>query len=457
MRIETDFIGEIEIPENALYGIHSVRAKENFQDTTAFHIEWYKAIGLTKLACYQTYKSFKHAVALKYPEKDFPISFISDDILELMIQSATEIAEGKHFDNFIIPAIQGGAGTSTNLNINEIIANLSLTKSGKKPGSYNIIDPFEHANIFQSTNDVIPTSLKLAIMRLLEILEESINQLRSRIEAIESKHRNSLRLAYTQMQEAVPSSYGMLFSTYSEALSRDWWRVSKCFERIKVVNLGGSAIGTGIAVPRYFIMEVVPTLQKLTKLPITRSENLSDATNNIDSLVEVHAILKSHAVNIEKMVNDIRLLSSDMMAKREMTIPQKQVGSSIMPGKVNPVIPEFAIGVAHKVYANDMLISNLSAQGCLDLNAYLSVIGHAMLESVKLLIATNNTLRKNLFEGLEIDAVVASKKLYQSASVTTALSPYIGYHKAARLAYHMKSEGVDVFAANTSTPSDFMW
>ena len=279
-------------------------------------------------------------------------------------------------------------------------------------------------------------------------LEEKINDLRFDIEAIENKSRNKLRIGYTQMQEAVPSSYAMLFSSYNEALSRDWWRVSKCFERIKVVNIGSSAIGTGISVPRYFIMEVTPTLQRLTNLPITRSENMPDATSNLDSFVEVHAILKAHAVNLEKMVSDIRLLASDVVGKREVSIPKKQIGSSIMPGKVNPVIPEFVISAAHKVYTNDSLISSLSAQGCLDLNAYIPVIGHALLESLKLLIAANKTLKENLFKELAIDNEIAEKRLYNSPSITTALSPYIGYNKAADLTKEMQSTKTDVFSAN---------
>jgi aspartate ammonia-lyase len=250
------------------------------------------------------------------------------------------------------------------------------------------------------------------------------------------------------MQEAVPSSYAMLFSSYNEALSRDWWRVSKCFERIKVVNLGGSAIGTGIAVPRFFIMDATSTLQKLTNLPITRSENMPDATSNLDTLVEVHAILKSHAVNLEKMVSDIRLLSSDVAGNKEVTIPHKQVGSSVMPGKVNPVIPEFVISSSHKIYANDSLVSSLSAQGCLDLNPYLPVIGHAILESINLLIAANKTLKENFFNGITIDNQKAEERLFKSPAITTALNPHIGYHKAAELAKKMKTAGLDIFQAN---------
>ena len=447
-RIEKDFLGEKRINKNELFGIHSLRARDNFPDTTPFHKEWYKAVGLTKLACYLTYRSFKKAVLEKYAGKKLPFEFIDDNILTALIESAEEVAEGKYFNYFIVPAIQGGAGTSINMNVNEIISNEALIKLDRDPGEYNIIDPIEHANIYQSTNDVIPTSLKVAAIQLLLELEEMINELRSEIEGIENKSRNTVRIAYTQMQKAVPSSYAMLFSTYNEALSRDWWRVSKCFERIKVVNMGGSAIGTGIAVPRFFIMEVVPALQRLTNLPVTRSENMPDATNNLDTLVEVHAILKSHAVNLEKMVSDIRLLASDVVGQGEISIPKKQVGSSIMPGKVNPVIPEFVISAAHKVYSNDMLISSLSAQGCLDLNAYLPVIGHALLESIKLLIAANKTLRDNLFNELKIDTVKAEERLYNSPSITTALSPHIGYHKAAELANEMKNSSCSIFEAN---------
>ena len=447
-RIEKDFLGEKRINKNELFGIHSLRARDNFPDNTPFHKEWYKAVGLTKLACYLTYKSFKKAVLEKYAGKKLPFEFIDDNILTALIESAEEVSEGKYFNYFIVPAIQGGAGTSINMNVNEIISNEALIKLDHDPGEYNIIDPIEHANIYQSTNDVIPTSLKVAAIQLLLELEEMINELRSEIEGIEHKSRNTVRIAYTQMQKAVPSSYAMLFSTYNEALSRDWWRVSKCFERIKVVNLGGSAIGTGIAVPRFFIMEVVPALQRLTNLPVTRSENMPDATNNLDSLVEVHAILKSHAVNLEKMVSDIRLLASDLVGQGEISIPKKQVGSSIMPGKVNPVIPEFVISAAHKVYTNDSLISSLSAQGCLDLNAYLPVIGHALLESIKLLIAANKTLKDNLFNELKIDNVKAEERLYNSPSITTALSPYIGYHKAAELANEMKNSSCSIYEAN---------
>jgi aspartate ammonia-lyase len=446
-RIEKDFLGELEVPENALYGIHALRAKNNFPDTTPFHLEWYKSVGLVKLSCFETYKSYKKFLLNKYKISEIPFQLLDDAVIEALIFSATEISQGKHFEWFIVPAIQGGAGTSINMNINEIISNVALIHSGHKPGEYGIIDPIEHSNIYQSTNDVIPTSLKITLMQLLNTLEEKINELRGNIEEVEKQNNNALRIGYTQMQEAVPTSFSRLFSTYNEALSRDWWRVSKCFERIKTVNLGGSAIGTGITVPQFFLMEVTQTLQRLTALPVTRSENLSDATSNLDSFVEVHAILKAHAVNLEKMMNDMRLLASDLSHK-EISIPQKQAGSSIMPGKVNPVIPEFVISISNKIYANDSLISSLCAQGCLELNAYIPVIGHAFIESLKLLIAADSTIKDNLVTGISINAEIAEDKLYNSSSIVTVLVPYIGYHKAAEIAILMKSKNINIFEVN---------
>ena len=463
-RNEHDLIGEMPIPADALYGIHAARARANFPDETRFHIEWYKALGLVKKACYQTAEAYENAMLEKFgqpaanPHPDRPdVSHFT-----YLIHAAAEVAEGEYFDSFIVPAMTGGAGTSINMNVNEIIANVALMNMGETPGNYELIDPIEQANIYQSTNDVVPTALKVAAMFLLQNLEKSINSLRFVVEQLETGHQNDLRIGYTQMQEAVPTSFGKLFSTYSEALSRDWWRVSKCFERIKMVNLGGSAIGTGMAVPRYFIMEAIGHLQQLTGLPLTRSENLADATSNLDSFVEIHATIKAHAVNLEKMVSDIRLLSSDLTSvflpetddasrvtrHAALSIPQCQVGSSIMPGKINPVIPEFVISAAHRIYSNDQLICSLCAQGCLELNAYLPAIGHALLDSLKLLIACNETMQKNLMEGLRVFPGKTKALLFRSPSVTTILLPVIGYHQASELAQYMKLKGADVFEAN---------
>jgi len=447
-RLEKDSLGEKKIPADALYGIHAVRAKENFPCDTKFPIEWYKAIGLTKLACYKTCQKFQVAAKARFDD-EIPVKTIPDRILNVLIAAANEVAEGKFFDQFIIPALQGGAGTSINMNINEIVTNLALLNSGNKCGQYTYIDPLEHANIYQSTNDVIPTALTVAVMKLLHSLEDNINTLRKRVEELENGSRDKLRPGYTQMQEAVPSSFGILFSTYNEALSRDWWRISKCSERIKQVNLGGGAIGTGLSLPRFFIMGVVPELRNLTGLPLAHSENLSDTTSNFDRWVEIHAILKAHAVNLEKISSDIRVLASDLAGARTISIPQLQVGSSIMPGKINPVIPEFVISCAHKIYSNDVLISSLSGQGTLELNAYLPVIGYVLIESINLLISCDSTLKLNLFDGLGINEKAAYTALMHSQVITTALTPYLGYHKAGKISSLMKEKDIDIFEANS--------
>lgn len=447
-RKESDFIGEVFIPEEALYGINAYRALHNFPAEGKFKMQWYKAAGTVKKAVYLACQKYSDALKSHSPDMQREIRRIDPKIFSLLIESAEEVAQGKHFEHFIVPAVQGGAGTAANMNINEIIANRSLNKIGKKAGDYEIISPFDHANIFQSTNDLMPTALTTASMQLLEELEEEINKLRFETEALERKYRNSLRIAYTQLQQAVPSSFGKLFGTYNDAFSRDWWRISKCFERIKVINLGGSAVGTSVGVPRYIVREAPRILQKITKLPLTGSENLSDTTANLDGYVEVHGILKAHAVNLEKMVSDLRLAASDFCGNAEIKLRAQQTGSSIMPGKINPVIPEFVISACRKIYANDGLIASLAASGNFELNPFLPQVGDALIESLKLLIAADRSIRKNMIDGLEINTDIAEKKLFRSPAVTTALTVYIGYADSTKVAALMQKENIDVFEAN---------
>lgn len=451
MRKETDTLGTLNVPKDALYGIHSMRACQNFPNNKQFNKAWYVAMGTVKSVFYLTYHDFFEAGKKKYSLSDLPFSFHPPEKMQALQKAANEIAEGKHFDHFIVPAIQGGAGTSINMNINEIIANVALKHLGEKPGEYGTIDPIEHSNLYQSTNDVVPTALRVAAMRHLNELEESINLLRNEVEQQETTNRDILRIAYTQMQEAVPGSFGKLFSMYSDALSRDWWRVSKCFERIKQCNLGGSAIGSGLTVPRFFIMELVPRLQRITGLPLTRSENMYDTTSNMDAWVEIHAILKAHAVNLEKMASDLRLLASDIHNNYALQLPPRQVGSSIMPGKVNPVISEYVISVAHQVYSNDSIIHSLAGQGCLELNTYLPSIGNAILDSLQLLISANKSMGQYMISGIHISRNISEDQLYHSPAVATALIPYIGYHKATEIAKKMQADKCDIFSAAKDT------
>ncbi|MFO7574319.1 MAG: lyase family protein, partial [Bacteroidales bacterium] len=225
-RTEKDSLGSVSLPEIALYGIHSLRAAENFPSSTVFPHEWYRAMGVVKGCVYRTYRKFRDAATTRYGDHK-AVRIIEDSLLDAMLKASDEVAAGRHIDSFIVPAIQGGAGTSINMNINEIIANAALLSLDHKPGYYDIIDPIEDCNIYQSTNDAVPTALTIAAMNLLNDLSAEINTMRQTLEALEKGHRNELRPGYTQMQEAVPSSFGLLFGAYNEALSRDWWRVSK--------------------------------------------------------------------------------------------------------------------------------------------------------------------------------------------------------------------------------------
>jgi len=440
MRIEKDLLGELNIEDTALYGIHSLRAKANFPYAMPFPIIWYKNIALIKKAYYLTYKVFKAKALKKYSSTK--IKFIEDNIIDALISAADELIKEEHFNHFIVSGISGGAGTSINLNINEIITNRALELLKVKPGSYDIIDPIEAANIYQSTNDVIPSALKISIITLLKELEISILDLSKVFETKEQEFKNILRISYTETKEATPSTYGRLFSTYSEAFTRDWWRISKGFERIKTLNLGAGASGSGLSIPQFFIYEVYNVLKELTKLPIARADNLNDNTTNLDSLVEVHSIIKVIAVNFEKVSADLRLLSSDLAKK--ISIAPLQTGSSIMPNKVNPVMFEYAISIAHKIYSNDSLIASLAAQGSLDLNPYLPIIGLSFIESIDLLINLSNVF-KNTVESIK---VLTPDNIYKSLSIATSLLPYLGYNKSKELSKYMEINSVDIFTAN---------
>ena len=451
IRVETDSLGNREIPAEAYYGIHSLRARENFPARQPFPRAWYRALALVKQACYTTCERFYRALDERFPGEEDKlrrrVPRPAPEVLAALIRAAAECRDGARYDQFIVPAVSGGAGTSVNMNMNEIIANAALESLGRPLGDYAAVDPIEDANIYQSTNDVVPTALTLAVMDGLDGLEAGINRLRAAGEQLEKNSRDISRTGYTQMQAAVPTTYGRLFSAYNDAWSRDWWRVSKCVERIKTVNLGGGAAGTGLTVPRYIVMETVPVLRRLSSRPLTRAENLSDATSNLDRFVEVHGILKTAAVTLEKAAADLRLLASDLSRER-VSLPPRQAGSSIMPGKINPVIPEYIISCAHRVYANDGLVTSLAAQGCLELNAYLPVMGTALLESLDLLTAAYDSAGRFMLRGVRIDSDASRQVLLACPVVVTALIPEVGYHRAGELGDLMRRRGWDIYQAN---------
>ena len=282
-------------------------------------------------------------------------------------------------------SLQGGAGTSTNMNVNEVLANRALELLGKPKGCYDIISPLEDINLHQSTNDTYPTALKLAGIRLLHELEKQVIALQEAFQVKEKEFAHVVKMGRTQLQDAVLTTLGREMSAYAEALHRDRWRIYKCEERLRVVNLGGTAIGTGLAAPRQFIFRVVEILRELTGIGFARAENLIEATQNADVFVEVSGILKAHATTLLKICSDLRWMASGPEAGLgEIRLPPRQAGSSIMPGKVNPVIPEAVSQVTMLVMGYDQTIALAAASGNLELNPFLPLIAHCFLESCTL-------------------------------------------------------------------------
>jgi len=372
-RIEHDLIGKKQIPADVLWGIHTARALENFPVTgRKIHSELIKAYGEVKLACAQV---------------NTRLGFPDNKETALAIEKACfEMSQGLLNEHIVVDALQGGAGTSTNMNVNEVIANRALQILNYDLGSYQEISPLDDINLHQSTNDTYPTALKVAAIRLLRNLEQQVLELQEAFQLKEKEFAHIVKIGRTQLQDAVLTTLGREMSAYAEAFNRDRWRIYKCEERLRVVNLGGTAIGTGLGAPKQFIFRVVDKLRENTNLGLARAENLIDGTQNVDVFVEVSGILKACATNLFKISNDLRLLSSGPHAGLgEINLPQLQAGSSIMPGKVNPVIPEGVAQAAMKVMGNDQVITQACSSGNLELNQFLPVIADSLLESLSII------------------------------------------------------------------------
>jgi aspartate ammonia-lyase len=344
------------------------------------------------------------------------------------------MADGKLTDLIEVDCLQGGAGTSTNMNVNEVLANRALQILGEPPGSYARVSPLDDINLHQSTNDTYPTALKVAAIRLLHELEDRVVALQEAFQAKEKQFAHVVKVGRTQLQDAVLTTLGREMSAYAEAFNRDRWRIYKCEERLRVVNLGGTAIGTGLAAPRQFIFRVVDCLRDLTGVGFARAENLVEATQNADVFVEVSGILKACAVSLLKVATDLRLLSSGPEAGLgEIRLPQRQAGSSIMPGKVNPVIPEAVSQAAMLVMGYDQTIALAAASGNLELNPFLPLIANCLLESCMLLARSCDIFRRLCVEGIQADEARCRKHVESSTATATALLPLIGYEAACRL------------------------
>jgi aspartate ammonia-lyase len=427
-RSEKDLLGQRDIPADALYGIHTLRGMENFPlARRTVHGELVHAYGAVKLACART----NHALGWwDQPKAD------------AIHQACREMMAGQLDRHIMVDALQGGAGTSTNMNVNEVLANRALQLLGRPPGDYAIISPLGDLNLHQSTNDTYPTALKVAVITRLRALEQELVGLLEAFQERERAFSHIVKVGRTQFQDAVLTTLGRSMSAYSEAFGRDRWRVYKCEERLRVVNLGGTAIGTGLAAPRQYIFQVVEQLRAITGLGLARAENLVDATQNTDVFVEASGMLKACASNLLKVATDLRLLSSGPDAGLgELRLPARQAGSSIMPGKVNPVIPEAVSQAAMGVIANDQAITLACSLGSLELNAFLPLIADALLGSLDLLGNACSLFNRLCVAGLEAGESRCLRQVENATASITALVDTIGYQAAQEIAGHMADGG----------------
>lgn len=435
-RIETDLLGEKQIPAEILWGIHTKRAIENFQLLgQPVHPELIKAFGEVKLACAKI--NIELGFLNEKPGKS-----------EAILNACREMAAGLLNKHIVVDALQGGAGTSTNMNVNEVIANRALQILGDQPGEYHIVSPLDDINLHQSTNDTYPTALKLAAIRLLRKLEQSVLHLQEAFQQKEKEFENIVKIGRTQLQDAVLTTLGREMGAYAEAFNRDRWRIYKCEERLRVVNIGGTAIGTGLGAPRQFIFKVTDCLRENTGIGLARAENLIENTQNADVFAEVSGILKACTTNIFKISNDLRLLSSGPDAGiGEINLPQVQAGSSIMPGKVNPVIPEAAAQIALVVMGNDQIITQAAAAGNLELNQFMPLIAHKLLENLELMEKASQILSEKCISGITTNEEICRKNLENSTATITALIPDIGYEKASEIIKIARSENKSIKVA----------
>ncbi|MTK12283.1 MAG: aspartate ammonia-lyase [Clostridiaceae bacterium] len=420
-RIESDSIGTKEVPKEAYYGVQTLRAAENFKITRLkMHGDFIKSLA-----------QIKKASAITNCE----IGLLEKNIERAIIQACNEIICGKLHEEFIIDPIQGGAGTSANMNANEVISNRAIEILGGEKGDYSIVHPNDHVNMGQSTNDVIPTAGKMTILKLIP---KALKQLKRLYETLQEKaieFDDIIKMGRTQMQDAVPIRLGQEFKAYSSVIKRDILRLEKVQEEVRVVNMGGTAVGTGINADEQYLSKIVCNLSNVSEIELRQAEDLIDATQNLDGFVAVSAAIKTCAVNLSKISNDLRLMSSGPRTGfGEINLPPKQNGSSIMPGKINPVIPEVMSQVAFNIIGNDMTITMAAEAGQLELNAFEPVIFYNLFESIETLGNGVETFVDNCICGITANRERCKNLVENSVGIITAICPHVGYKKAAGVA-----------------------
>jgi aspartate ammonia-lyase len=430
-RKEHDLLGTREVPANALHGIYTERAMENFP----------LALRPVNPALIHAYGAVKLASARTNHE----LGWWDEPKFAAIEAACIEMMEGSLDAAIRVDALQGGAGTSTNMNVNEVLANRALQLLGKQLGDYDVISPIEDINLHQSTNDTYPTALKVAAIQSLRLLQHEVVSLLEEFQRKEQEFAKIVKVGRTQLQDAVLTTLGREMGAYAEAFARDRWRIYKCEERLRIVNLGGTAIGTGLSAPRQYIFRVVDRLREITSLGLARAENLVECTQNADVFVEVSGILKACATNLLKISTDLRLLSSGPDAGfGEIRLPERQAGSSIMPGKVNPVIPEAVSQAAIVVMSNDQAIAHACAMGNLELNAFLPLVADALLESLDLLRNACRIFREHCIAGIEADESRCRACVEGSTASLTALVELFGYEKVQAIAARARAENKPV-------------
>ena len=420
-RVEKDSIGAKDVPADVYYGVQSLRAAENFPITgLRMHPELIRS-----LAC------IKKAAALANREA----GLLDVSRADAIVRACDEILAGRLREQFIVDPIQGGAGTSINMNANEVIANRAIELLGGVKGDYALVNPNDHVNCGQSTNDVIPTAGKMATLRLLQKLETELDRLRAAFEDKSREFDHVIKMGRTQMQDAVPIRLGQEFRAYADAVRRDTVRMDKAMDEMRTLNMGGTAISTGINADETYLRRIVPILSEVSGMALTQASDLIDATQNSDPFVAVSGAVKTCAVTLSKIANDLRLMSSGPRTGfGEINLPARQNGSSIMPGKVNPVIPEVVNQVAFLIIGNDMTVTMASEGGQLELNAFEPIIFYCLFQSIGTLTYAVHTFVDNCVTGITANEERCRELVEGSVGVITALTPHIGYQHAADIA-----------------------
>ena len=430
-RVEKDSIGTKDVPENVYYGVQSLRAAENFHITGLnMHPEIINSLAYIKKAAAIT---------------NCEAGLLDKRRTQAIVQACDEILEGKFREDFIVDPIQGGAGTSLNMNANEVIANRAIEILGGKKGDYSVVNPNDHVNCGQSTNDVIPTAGKMTSLRLLKKLKKQLLRLHSALEQKADEFDGVIKMGRTQLQDAVPIRLRQEFKAYSVAILRDLNRMDKAMDEMRTLNMGGTAVGTGLNADESYLRRIVPNLSEISGMDLVQAYDLIDATQNLDSFVAVSGAVKACAVTLSKIANDLRLMSSGPRAGfGEINLPAKQNGSSIMPGKVNPVIPEVVNQVAFNAIGNDMTITMAAEAGQLELNAFEPIIFYCLFQSIDTIAYAVNTFVDNCVIGITANETRCRYFVENSVGIITAICPYVGYQKAAEIAKEAIKTGESV-------------